>query len=248
MPVNLRRIGAAGFAGLLATSVAAFAQAQKPGAKPVAPAKPAAPAAPASPPAQQPSAQPQAGGAPPSGPTRVDLTPSQSDWTKVCGNDPSTSKKICYTTRDFGQATDQPPVLALAVYDVADDDTKIVRLLMPPALLLAPGFRFSIDKGPALEGRFEICFPNGCFAESRVNGATINTIKTGTVMNVAVKNQYNNEVTFGLPLAGFGKAFDGPPIDPKVLEAQQQQLRDEMAKRADQERSKLENQPAAPAK
>ena len=30
------------------------------------------------------------------------------------------------------------------------------------------------------------------------------------------------------PLAGFGKAFDGPPIDPAVLEAQQKKLEEQM--------------------
>ena len=243
MSVILRRIGAASLAGLLATSVGALAQ---PSGKPKpAPAKPAAPA-PAQPaPAQSSPAQPQAGAQQPPAPTRVELQASQSDWTKVCGADPASNKEICYTTRDFGQGPDQPPVLALAVYDVKGDDTKIVRLLMPPALLLRPGFRFSIDKGAAMEGAFEICFPNGCFAEAKVRAATVDTIKTGTVMNVAVKNQFNTEVTFGLPLAGFGKAYDGAPIDPKVLEEQQKQLREEMAKRAEQERSKLET--AAPA-
>ena len=50
-----------------------------------------------------------------------------------------------------------------------------------------------------------------------------------------------------VPLGGFGKAFDGPPIDPKVLEDQQNQLREEMQKRAEEERKRLESQTPAPA-
>ena len=233
MPVSIKRIGAA----LLATSVLvaaheAAAQAPKP-AQP-APAKPAQPApAPAAPAPQAPSA------------TQVSLQPSQADWTKVCGKDPATNKEICYTTRDFGQAVDQPPVLALAVYDVKGDDNKIVRLLMPPALLLRPGIRVSVDKGAAIEGTFEICFPNGCFAEAKVRTAAVDQIKKGSSLNVFVKNQFNNEIAFTLPLAGFGKAFDGAPIDPAVLEAQQKQLQDELQKRAEEERKRLETQPQA---
>ena len=231
MPVSIKRIGAV----LLATSVlvaatAASAQAPKPAPAPAKPAAPApAPAAPA------PSA------------TQVALQPSQADWTKVCGKDPATAKEICYTTRDFGQAADQPPVLALAVYDVKGDDNKIVRLLMPPALLLRPGIRVSIDKGAAIEGTFEICFPNGCFAEAKVRTATVDQIKKGASLNVFVKNQFNNEIAFTLPLAGFGKAFDGAPIDPAVLEAQQKQLQDELQKRAEEERKRLEAAPGAAA-
>jgi hypothetical protein len=55
-------------------------------------------------------------------------------------------------------------------------------------------------------------------------------------------------VTFYLPLNNFGKAFDGPPIDPKVLEDQQKKLAAELQKRAEEERKRLEGKGgAAPA-
>jgi invasion protein IalB len=171
---------------------------------------------------------------------KVDLLPSQPDWTKVCGKDQTAGKEICYTTRDFGTQADQPPVLALAVYDVKGDDTKIIRMLVPVGLMLRPGFRFSIDKGPLMEGAYEICFPNGCFGEAKVKGAIIDTMKKATALSVTVKNQVNAEVNFNIPLANFGKAYDGPPIDPKVLEEQQKKLQEELQKRADEERKKLE--------
>ncbi len=221
-----------GFAG-----TDAFAQAAK---------KPAAPA-PAAAPAGQPPAQGQAPGQP-QGPIKVDLSASQADWTKVCGKDQGNQKEICYTTRDFGTAADQPPAIAVAIYDIKGDDTKVVRLLMPVGLLLKPGFRFSIDKGPQTDGAFEICMPNGCFAEAKVKTAVIDTFKKGTTMNVAVKNSVNNEVNFTIPMAGFGKAFDGAPIDPKVLEAQQQELQKQLEAKAQQQRQMLEKQNgAAPA-
>ena len=199
MLISLKRSGAVVLAGAIFAAGAALAQQPAPAPQPKRPAAPAAqPAAPAQPAPAQPG-QPA-----PGGPVRVDLMASQSDWTKVCGRDPAANKEICYTTRDFGQAADQPPVLAVAVYDVKGDDTKIIRLLLPPGLMLRPGFRFTVDKGAPIEGAFEICFPNGCFAEAKVRTQTIDQIKKGTTLNVMVKNQFNGEVTFGLPLAGFG--------------------------------------------
>jgi invasion protein IalB len=212
----------------------AFAQGKKPAA--------AAPAAQGQAPAAAPGQAPQ-----PQGPVKVDLIPAQADWTKVCGKDQGNQKEICYTTRDFSTAADQPPAIAVAIYDVKGDDTKIVRLLMPVGLLLRPGFRFSVDKGPQIDGAFEICMPNGCFAEAKVKTAQIDTLKKGTTLNVAVKNSVNNEVDFSLPLAGFGKAFDGAPIDPKVLEAQQQELQKQLEEKAKQQRQMLEKQQGAPA-
>jgi invasion protein IalB len=228
MPMNTKSLGAAALAaGLMLTGVDAFAQAQKQ----TPPAQPA--------PAQQQQQQQQ------SGPLRVELQPTQGEWTKICGKDQAANKEICYTTRDFGTAADQPPVLALAVYDVKGDDQRIVRLLLPVALMLRPGFRFSIDKGATQEGGFEICFPNGCFAESKVKGATIDQMKKGSTLNISVKNQANNEVTFAIPIAGFGKAFDGAAMDPKVLEEQQKRLEQELQKRAEEQRKSLEGQQGA---
>jgi invasion protein IalB len=241
MAFSLTRYCAAGLIGTaLLWEGVAFAQAPKspqPAQKQPAPAQ------------QQQAPAQEAPGQAPAGPMKVDLSPTQNDWTKVCGKDQAANKEICYTTRDFGTQADQPPVLALAVYEVKGDDTRIVRLLMPVGLMLRPGFRFSVDKNAALEGGFEICFPNGCFAESKVKGTTIDQMKKGSILSVSVKNQVNNEVTFTLPLTGFGKAFDGPPIDPKILEEQQKKLAEELQKRAEEERKRLEAQPggAAPA-
>ena len=231
MPFHATRFGAATLAGCLAlTGGAALAQQ-------TAPAAPGAPA--------------QAQQAPPQGPVKVELQASQSDWTKVCGK-AGPNKEICFTTRDFTQAADQPPLIAMAVYDVKGEEP-IIRFLMPPGLLIRPGIRFSTDKGAQQEAAYTICLPNGCFAENKVKTAAVDQMKKGTTLNVVAKNSVNNEVTFTLPLAGFGKAFDGPAVDPKVLqaqqEAQQQELQRQLEERAKQQRQTLEQKsgPAAPA-
>lgn len=235
MSIQFPRLLAAALTGALLVSAGAALAQQKP-----APRKPAAPApaSPAAPPAQQ-QAQPAQ-----QGPIKADLVAVQPDWTKVCGSDPQSKKEVCYTTRDFGAQADQP-LLALAVYDPKGDDTKVVRLLLPPGLMLRPGFRFSVGGGALEAGEFEICFPNGCFALAKVKASVVDGMKKAEKMTIIVKNQYNNEVTFFLPLAGFGKSFDGPPIDPKVLEEQQKKLQEELQKKAEEERKKLEAQKPA---
>ena len=125
------------------------------------------------------------------GPTvvQVKAEPSQPDWTKVCGKDQANNAEICYTTRDFVSDQGQP-VLAVAIYDVKGPQAqRIVRFLMPLGLLLQPGIRFAVDQGQATAGRYAICFPNGCFAESPVTPDFINNLKKGTTLNVSVQNQ-----------------------------------------------------------
>jgi len=223
--------GTCGLATALAllASAPAFAQAQpKPAAPAAQPAKPAAPAQ-----GQQP--------AQPAGPTvvQVKAEPSQPEWTKVCGKDQNTNAEICYTTRDFVSDQGQP-VLALAVYDVkSQQPQKVVRFVMPLGLLLQPGLRFAVDQGQATAGRFVMCLPNGCFAEAQVKDDFIASMKKGANLNVSVQNQVGREITFAVPAAGFAKAFDGPPIDPKVLEEQQKKLQEELQKKSEEMRQKM---------
>ncbi|HEV3248631.1 MAG TPA: invasion associated locus B family protein [Beijerinckiaceae bacterium] len=244
------RRGAFSAAALVALALANPASAQpktpaKPAARPAAPA-PAPVPAPA--PAQPAQNQPAQGGAPApaaeaSQVQQLKPEPAQPDWLKFCGNDPSTNQQICYTTRDFVSDQGQP-ALAVAVYDLTGKPEKIARFILPLGLLLTPGIRFNVDQSGPAEGKFVVCLPNGCFAEGQTTEAFINGMKKGTSLNVKFRNQ-GGEVTFQVPLAGFGKAFDGAPVDPKIVEEQQKKLQEELQKRSDELRSKLGGSAAA---
>ncbi|KAA2236974.1 invasion associated locus B family protein [Salinarimonas soli] len=245
---------AAGLLAPLAASAQGNPPAPRSGQRPAqTPAQPAAPApAPAAPAAPGGAAGAAGAGSGPSIVT-VKAEPSQPEWTKVCGRDQAQNAEICYTTRDFVSDQGQP-VLAVAVYDVKTaQPQRIVRFLMPLGLLLQPGIRFAPDNTQATPGRYAICFPNGCFAEGPVSNDALAALKKGTTLNVSVQNQVGREVTFAVPLAGFGKAFDGAAIDPKVLEEQQRKLQEELEKRSDELRKRLESSaggaaaPGAPA-
>lgn len=233
MPIQTMKLGAAAL--LAGALLAGQAEAQT--------AAPAAPAAGAQP------AQPQN----PSAPVKVDMqTLEGTDWTKVCGKPAAGQKETCFTTRDFTADPKQPPQVALAIYDVKGEDNRIVRVLLPIGLMLRPGVRFSVDKGATSSGAYEFCMPNGCFAEAQVNGKVIDQMKKGTMLNVVAKGPANNEITFALPLANFGKGFDGAPIPTEVLqkrqEEQQAELQKQLQARALAQRQQLEQQQgAAPA-
>jgi hypothetical protein len=55
-------------------------------------------------------------------------------------------------------------------------------------------------------------------------------------------NSTGQPISLVLPLGDFAKAYDGPPTDPKVFEEQQKKLQDELQRRADEARKKLEQQ------
>ncbi len=70
-------------------------------------------------------------------------------------------------------------------------------------------------------------------------------MKAGKVLTLQVQNQAARDVSFTIPLDGFAKGFDGPPIDPKVLEEQQKKLQEELQRRSDEMRRQVQ-QGAAP--
>jgi hypothetical protein len=59
-------------------------------------------------------------------------------------------------------------------------------------------------------------------------------------------NSTGQPISLVLPLTDFAKAYDGPPTDPKVFEEQQKKLQEELQRRADEARKKLEQQQSQP--
>lgn len=185
-------------------------------------------------PAAAPAQQLQAGSeqAQSDGSIKVTLQPTQTgDWKKICGKDQGNNKELCFTTRDFGEDANQP-VLALAVYDIKGEDKRMIRVLVPPGFLLKPGFRLALDQSPPVTGSFTICLPNGCFAETEINGAFIAQMKKANLLLITMRNPNNNEISFTMPMKDFAKAFDGPATDPKILEEQAQELQKKLEEQA----------------
>jgi len=188
-------------------------------------------------------ATPAPGGAAPLGPVKLDLVGLQPQWMKQCSKDQS-GKEVCLTQREFGQVVDQPPTLIIAVYQIADEH-RFARFVLPLGFLLAPGFRLLPEKGEPIPGRFAFCLPQGCFAEAELGSAGINALKKSSAATVVVRNQANNEVTFSFPMKDFAGAYDGPAMDPKVIEQQNQELQRQLEEKARQQREQLEKQSGA---
>ncbi len=148
--------------------------------------------------------------------------PEQNDWLKVCGEDPSVKKTICYTTRDFVAENNQP-VMAVAIYSVKEDTRRFVRFLVPLTFLIQPGIRFSADGQQPVNAKFQVCLQQGCFVEGELNDAAITALKKAKTLRIDMQNQIGQEVNFEVPLEGFGKAYDSAGIDEATLQKLQQQ-------------------------
>jgi invasion protein IalB len=242
-------------AGLIAAATFAVlpAGAQQPPAQQPAPKAPpaAAPkAAPKAPPAAKKDApapqQQPAQGQPQGQPQQDQVQLIYSPWTKFClkGQD-TNAKQVCFTGKD-GRIESGQPVVAAVIIEPEGEPKKVLRVTLPLGMQLVHGTRVIIDANQPQQSPYVICFQNGCMSDYEASAETLGNMKKGQNLVIQAINANGQPLTLPLPLADFGKAYDGPPTDPKVFEEQQKKLQEELQKRAEEARKKLEaQQPAA---
>ena len=227
------------------------APAPAPKAAPKAPAAPkAAPKAPApaaqqAPPAgQQPPAQAQA---PAQQPPEQQIQLIYAPWTKFClKGQEAGAKQVCFTGKD-GRIESGQPVIAAVIIEPEGEPKKILRVTLPLGMQLMHGTRIIIDNNQPQQAPYVICFQNGCMSDYEATPEVIAALKKGQNLVVQAINSNGAALTLPLPLVNeFAKAYDGPPTDPKEFEANQKKLQEELQKRAEEQRKKLEqSQPPA---
>jgi invasion protein IalB len=241
---------------LVASLVAPDVQAQQPAPAAPAPAAPKAkskaapkpapaapaPAAQAAPPAAAPAGgPPAAGGQPPEQQVQLIYAP----WTKFClkGQD-ANAKQVCFTGKD-GRIESGQPVIAAVIIEPEGETKKILRVTLPLGMQLVHGTRVIVDSNAPAQSPYVICFQNGCMSDYEVTPELLANMKKGQNLVVQAINSNGAPLTLPLPLADFAKAYDGPPTDPKVFEETQKKLQEELQKRAEETRKKLEANPPA---
>jgi invasion protein IalB len=254
---SITRSGLLGVFGL-AMVVGSAALAQQPAPAPAPAAKPApapAPAAkkpPAKPAAPAPAPAPEAQQAPAQGQGDQQVQLIYSPWTKFClkgqgqgqNTDPN-AKQVCFTGKD-ARIESGMPVVAAVLIEPEGEPKKILRVTLPLGMQLVHGTRVIVDQNQPMTAPYVICFTNGCMADYEANPDMIGKMKKGQGLVIQAINSTGQPISLVLPLADFGKAYDGPPTDPKVFEEQQKKLQDELQRRADEARKKLEGQQGQP--
>jgi invasion protein IalB len=165
-----------------------------------------------------------------------------SNWTKICGKGPEQgAKQICQTGKD-GRLESGMPVVAAILMEMEGEGKKVLQIMLPPGVYLPKGTRVVIDRDEpsAIIGTFLTCANGGCIAHLETNADIIQKMKKGQNLYVQAYNMAQSVMTLALPLTDFAKAYDGPATDPKELEAKNKKLQDELQRRANEQRQKLE--------
>ena len=183
-------------------------------------------------PAASPTAAPQLPAEPGSG-----AAPAQfvfSPWTKICGKDspPANSKVVCLIVKEARVKEARLEIGAFAasaaLVESEDEPKRILRVILPLGMQIQPGTRVFIDQGPAAQRPYLICFANGCMADYEADAVMVAKLARGQELVIQAIDSSGQPVTVKLPLIDFAKAYEGPPIDPKVLEERQKRLQEEV--------------------
>jgi invasion protein IalB len=178
-------------------------------------------------------------------------------WVKLCmKNEQTANKEICLINHE-GLEPNTGMVLIAAAVRKAEGDEKLQLLVRVPtayALVIPAGVQIKIDEGQPIQLQYTICFPTSCQVQMELSPEVFDKMRKGKQMVVAAMNIQQKTMGFPVPLTGFNKAYDGPPVDNAKYEESRRQLMEvfrkrqaELAAKAAQAQQKKDSQGAAPA-
>jgi len=167
-----------------------------------------------------------------------------SPWTKLCFKEQG-GQQICFTGKE-GKVESGITVVEAVLLESEGQAKKLLRVVLPLGIQLAPGMRVIVDQGPPISAPYTICLAYGCIADYEASEELIGNMKKGQGLVVQGINNQGETISLALPLNDFGKAYDGPPTDPKVYEELQKKLQDDLQKRAEEARKKLGGEQSSP--
>jgi len=183
-------------------------------------------------------AQPKSSAAPKKAPAAAPLPATaqvgQDAWVKLCMNNEQTAgKQICLINHE-GLEPNTGMVLIAAAVRKAEGDNKQQLLIRVPtayALVMPAGVQLRIDEEQPIQLQYSICFPTSCQVQMELTDDLYKKMRAGKQMVVAAMNIQQKTMGFPVPLTGFSKAYDGPPVDNKKYEEQRRKLMEMFRKR-----------------
>jgi invasion protein IalB len=213
---RLTLCAAAGALALALAAPSALAQEQAPAGQ----AQPKSTAAPKTQ-AGAPAAAPAAGAA-------------EDAWVKLCmRNEQTQNKEICLINHEGLEPNTGMVLIAAAVRKVEGEEAQQLLIRVPTAyaLVIPAGVEVKIDEQQPIKLQYAICFPTSCQVQLEVTKELMENMRKGKQMVVAAMNIQQKTMGFPVPLAGFSKAYDGPPVDSAKYEESRRQLMEMFRKR-----------------
>jgi invasion protein IalB len=185
---------------------------------------------------QAPKATPVAptAGAPAAGAPGAAAQVSEDAWVKLCmRNEQTANKEICLINHEGLEPNTGMVLIAAAVRKAEGEEKQQLLIRVPTAyaLVIPAGVQLKIDEGQPISLQYSICFPTSCQVQMEMTPALFDEMRKGKQMVVAAMNIQQKTMGFPVPLSGFSKAYDGPPVDNVKYEESRRQLMEMFRKR-----------------
>jgi invasion protein IalB len=127
-------------------------------------------------------------------------------WRVECTGDGKTLD--CRAVQQLFHRESRQLLVSLAVRPAADGKTGAMVMQLPLGLNLVEPVTLKIDNGLSERQPIQTCTNTGCFIAMTVSDKLLAAMRTGSQLNITVQDSNKKPVEMGLPLLGFGLAFD----------------------------------------
>ena len=153
---------------------------------------------------------------------------------KLClKNEQTGGKQVCLVNHEGLEPNTGMVLVAAAVRSIEGEDKQhlLVRLPTAYSLVMPAGVQIKIDEGEPIQLQYAVCFPTSCQVQMELSKEMFEKMRKGKQMVVAAMNMQQKAMAFPVPLTGFSKTFDGPPVDNAKYEAGRRRMMEKFRQR-----------------
>jgi invasion protein IalB len=133
------------------------------------------------------------------------------DWQIRCDTPPGAKAEQCALIQSV-TAEDRANVgLTVIVLKIADQKSRLMRVVAPLGVLLPSGLGLKIDQTDVGRSGFVRCLPNGCIAEVVMDDTLIQKLRTAKTATFIIFQTPEEGIGFPMSLDGFGEGYDKLP-------------------------------------
>ena len=155
-------------------------------------------------------------------------------WVKLClKNDETANKQLCVLNHEVLDPNTGMVLVAAEVRSIEGEDKQylLVRLPTTYSLVIPAGVQIKIDDGEPISLQYAVCFLTSCQVQIELTKDMFEKMRKGKRMVVAAMNMQQKAMAFPVQLTGFGKTFDGPPVDNAKYEEARRQMMEKFRQR-----------------
>jgi invasion protein IalB len=127
-------------------------------------------------------------------------------WRVECTGDGKTLD--CRAVQQVFHRESRQLLLSVAVRPAADGKSGALVMTLPLGLNLTEPVLLKVDNGTPEKQSIQTCTNVGCFVAMTLTDKLIAAMRAGTDLKVTVQDASKKPIEMGLPLLGFGLAFD----------------------------------------